>query len=297
MPNKHAYLIIAHHQFELLQVLIEMLDDERNDLFVHIDAKVQNFDFEKFKAIPKHSNIYFTDRVSVAWGDFSVVQCEMILFRVAVERQSDSNHYSYFHLISGVDLPIKSNSEIYDFFESNYPKEFIHFTNDEPLKEFESRVRYYHVLRKKRNTINKLIAQVALKAQKLFGVNRLKGSNLVVQKGSQWVSITDKLAEYLASNEEFIEKTFNYSYCSDEVFLQTMFVNSEFKDNVYMKNQNNNQLAAARLIDWDRGNPYVFKSSDFDEIINSPAMFARKFDLNVDKDVIYKIKDYVMGKE
>lgn len=37
---KHAYLIIAHNEFDLLQKLISVLDDERNDIFIHIDKKV-----------------------------------------------------------------------------------------------------------------------------------------------------------------------------------------------------------------------------------------------------------------
>ena len=38
----HAYLIIAHHHFNQLKLLLTLLDDERNDLFVHIDEKVKN---------------------------------------------------------------------------------------------------------------------------------------------------------------------------------------------------------------------------------------------------------------
>ena len=38
---KHAYLILAHHEFALLQTLIGCLDDARNDIYVHIDRKVR----------------------------------------------------------------------------------------------------------------------------------------------------------------------------------------------------------------------------------------------------------------
>ena len=31
---KHAYLILAHHEFTLLQTLIDCLDDVRNDIFL-----------------------------------------------------------------------------------------------------------------------------------------------------------------------------------------------------------------------------------------------------------------------
>ncbi len=39
--SKHAYCIIAHNNFNQLQILIDMLDDARNDIFVHIDKKVK----------------------------------------------------------------------------------------------------------------------------------------------------------------------------------------------------------------------------------------------------------------
>ena len=38
---KHAYLILAHNEFEVLNRLIESLDDVRNDIYIHFDAKVK----------------------------------------------------------------------------------------------------------------------------------------------------------------------------------------------------------------------------------------------------------------
>lgn len=37
--NKHAYLIMAHTQPELLKKLLMTIDHERNDIFLHIDRK------------------------------------------------------------------------------------------------------------------------------------------------------------------------------------------------------------------------------------------------------------------
>lgn len=37
--NKHAYLIMAHQNFEQLAILLELLDDIRNDIFIHVDKK------------------------------------------------------------------------------------------------------------------------------------------------------------------------------------------------------------------------------------------------------------------
>lgn len=285
----HAYMIIAHRQFDLLAKLITALDDERNDIFVHIDAKVRDFDFEKFKVLPKRSRIYFTPRIGVTWGDFSQVKCELILLAEVDKMQKSGRVYDYVHLISGADLPIKSNDEIHRFFNENAGRQFVHFTADNVSESSEGRIKYYHLFRCRRNLFTKILAQIALRVQMLCGVNRLKNTNIKVQKGCNWFSITGEFAAYIAQESERLKKILRFSYCGDEVFVQTALLNSPFADDVYMKNCGNNHLACARLIDWQRGNPYVFKMQDFDLIKNSPAMFARKFDMDVDSEIIDKV--------
>ncbi len=34
---RHAYLILAHNEPKILQTLVEMIDDERDDIYIHID--------------------------------------------------------------------------------------------------------------------------------------------------------------------------------------------------------------------------------------------------------------------
>lgn len=93
----HAYMIIAHNQFELLEKLISALDDIRNDIYVHIDAKVKDFDFEHFEGIAKYSKVTFTnERANITWGDFSQVKCEMLLLQTAVRNENKDNPYTYF---------------------------------------------------------------------------------------------------------------------------------------------------------------------------------------------------------
>ena len=47
------------------------------------------------------------------------------------------------------------------------------------------------------------------------------------------------------------------------------------------------------MIDWKRGNPYVYRDEDFKQLISSNQLFARKFSWNVDKNIILKIREYV----
>mgnify|MGYP000904237774 CR=1 FL=1 len=39
---KHAFLIIAHNEYPVLEVLLSMLDDERNDIYLHIDRSEEH---------------------------------------------------------------------------------------------------------------------------------------------------------------------------------------------------------------------------------------------------------------
>lgn len=39
--NKHAYLIMAHGNWKILELLLKLLDFENNDIFLHIDEKAK----------------------------------------------------------------------------------------------------------------------------------------------------------------------------------------------------------------------------------------------------------------
>lgn len=289
----HAYMIIAHNQFELLEKIILSLDDKRNDIFIHIDAKVKNFDFNHFKNIAAHSKVIFTqERVNITWGDFSLVKAEMLLLKTAVENEDANKYYTYYHLISGADLPIKSNDDIHSFFDEHQGKEFIHYTDNIVSESSLSRIRYYHLFRRHRNTFNKILGQIALRIQKLIGIDRLKNTDIRVQKGCNWFSITGEFAKYIVDNLSEYEKILKYAYCCDEIFIQTIAESSRFRENLFMPECCNDHYACVRLIDWKRGNPYVWQMDDYDSIISSPCMFARKFDLNVDKEIIEAILKY-----
>ena len=289
--KKHAYLIMAHNDFFILEKLIELIDAPYNDIYLHIDKKVGNVDFSKFEKIVKHSKIYFTKRMNVKWSGYSQIACEFLLLKTAVK-----NNYSYYHLLSGVDLLIKPPKTIYDFFEKNQGKEFVAFQSFESISEEAiGRVKYYHLLngyRRHKNKIVRVFSNIfyknVLKIEKKLKINRIKKSKLEYRKGANWFSITDKLAKYVLTKEKEIQKTFNHTNCADEVFLQTIVYNSKFKDKVY-RNFKDEHCDSLRHIDWNRGGPYTFRKEDYQELISSNNFFARKFSTKVDQEIIEMI--------
>ena len=79
MGDKHAFLIIAHGHFSILKKLLIMLDDPRNDIYLHIDKHVKQFDFEGLERLVKRAGLFFTPRIKVYWGHSSQVDCELLL--------------------------------------------------------------------------------------------------------------------------------------------------------------------------------------------------------------------------
>lgn len=79
----------------------------------------------------------------------------------------------------------------------------------------------------------------------------------------------------------------------DEMFLQTIVYNSSFKDKLYDKDYDDSCLGNQRYIDWKRGTPYTFRNEDFEELINSNCLFARKFNEKIDCKIIDRLLEYV----
>ena len=202
--KKHAYLIIAHTQPELLKILLQHLDNERNDIYLHIDSKAKDYPLEEVKAVLKKSKCIFTERTDVTWGSYSQINCEMVLLKEAVKEE-----HAYYHLLSGMDLPIKSQDEIYAFFEKYDGLEFV--DEDLPLISATAleRVKYVHKFYGKPGSMQDILGAVSKKGQKLFGVDKTKKySGIIFQKGRNWFSITHGLASLVVEREEWIHVRF-----------------------------------------------------------------------------------------
>lgn len=289
---KHAFLIIAHNNWWQLKKLIECLDSDTHDIYVHIDKKSKDFDEDYFRNSATKSSLKFYREFEVYWGGFSQVQVEMLLLKQAYE-----NGYDYYHIISGADLPLKNNEEIDSFFEKNKGKEFILYDED-ALKgnpEISRRAKYYHFLQnyrrrfaeKWKNNFFTFCERVSLVLQIIFGVNRVKNLDWQIKYGSNWVSITDELVQVILDNKDRVTSLFSYTNCADELFIQTIAYNCGFKDHIF--HPIDNQMANLRCIDWSRGkngNPYTFRKEDEELLREDSNLFARKFSETIDTDII-----------
>lgn len=286
--GRHAYLILAHKNFNQLRKLVELLDDPRNDIFVHVDAKAKDFDGEEWKGVAKYSRLEFiAPRRNVNWGGVSIMRSELDLLEAA----TNNSAYDYYHLLSGMDLPIKTQDEIHAFFESQKGKEFINLW--EFKKSTLSRFRYFTIFPEGEGKFRTRIINHIFKGLQMavgYRINR----KVDFRFGSQWFSITDALARYTVGKRDWLEKVFRRTSTCDEIFLPTLVCQSPFRDNLFVtqpvKSQKEVNLSNMRFIDWTRGesirHPWTFRKEDYSLLKATPHLWARKFDINVDGEII-----------
>lgn len=266
---KHAFLIIAHADYEVLRVLVDMLDNKCCDIYIMVDKKA---------SLPsqlhvKYARIFMLKkRQDIRWGHVSLIKAEMQLFEFA----SANGSYEYYHLLSGNDLLIKPLNYIFNFFDRNKGKEFVGFTSEtnwlEKVMKYQFFIKYYRLNGWWGNLIKSIAYRLEYIANKIN-----KRSDESFRKGSEWVSITDDFCRYLIGKKNWIFKRFKYTFCGDEIFLQTVLWNSPYKGKIYAIDDEFN--GCQREIIWEDDNPHVWGSSagDIDILRKSDKLFARKF--------------------
>ena len=285
--QKHAYLILAHDNFLGLSYLLKALDDENNDIYIHIDKKSNFRDEEMLKNSCTASSVYFVTRYSIYWGDSSIIKAEYELFKTAIKQ-----NYHYYHLISGSHFPSRSQKEIHDIFK-NENRLYIDCHEERSDDPFYYKIMYYYPFKKyhwnivKQDGMNYVklwiitkIFYMMINFQKKLKVSRLN-PDYVYYKGNQWVSLPHDFVEFLLSKEKETLKAYKNTSCSDEIFIPTIAVNSCYKSRIHYYSNT--------YVDWNRGQPYAFKYEDYDELVSVDYIFARKIIYDLEPDLVKKL--------
>ncbi len=288
---KHAYLILAHGDFAVLRTLVTLLDDKRNGIFIHFDGKTK--DLPKLETTNAFLCI-LSERVEVHWADVSMIEAEYLLF----EKAYKSGDYEYFHLLSGADLPLKSQDEIDDFFHRNNGCEFIGYYQGDISTEIDRRLQRYHLFphsfRERTGFLHfckRLIRYFFLVLQQALGYKRHEG--IAFKKGTQWVSLTRAFVAYLLSCKEEQLRIYRHTFCADESFVQTLCWESPFMEKLYDKSDE--ARGCMRAINWQDGEIKYYEEKDINKLFASDFLFARKFS-GSDESLLSAIKRQVQSR-
>jgi len=276
-----AHILIAHKNPSQLERLIKKMQYPEFDFYIHIDKKV---DIQNFLYLKDIARVFFIEkRIKCSWGGYSTLQAML----TSLEEVLDTNiQYGFYNLLSAQDYPIKANDIIHDFLQKNADKSFIYYELENESNWWGSavqRFQKYHltdfnftgkfVVEK---IINKLLPRRSFPLPlKLYGGSK-----------ASWWTINKENAIYLISflrKERELGNFLKFCWGTDEFVIPTILMNSNLKDKIV-----NNNL---RYIDFPEGsaNPKILLSDDINELLRSDMLFARKFDIELDSEILDKI--------
>jgi hypothetical protein len=284
---KQAILITTYKDFEQLIELINEFDDTFN-IYIHIDKKSE-VSLNNYKKLKNINNVkYLGNDFKVNWGGVNHLKAYLRLSEIALREKENS----FFHLITGQDYPIKNSDHFKSILKNTKCNYLEHFKI--PSERWSGggidRLENYNLYdtfnaKKSLKWINLIV-----RFQKNINYKRSISKSLgELHGGSTYWSLTREVLQYVLDfthKNKKIFKSFNYTFCAEEIYFQTVIMNSPYNDKVVND--------SARFIDWESGKggyPAFLDETDFKDIINSNKLFVRKIDRNRNK-LFQMLKDH-----
>lgn len=286
---KHAILITAYKNFKHLLDIIDYFDDDF-EVFIHIDRCVK-LEPEEYQLLQQRPNVKFiSQKYKIYWGSVNHLRSIVLLCREALKNKD----IGYIHTISGCDYPIKNIHYFKSLFQNGVHREYICFFKLPSPVWYGGLCRYeYYYLNDWVNIKTKrgnYISGKCVEWQRKLKLKRVIPSRfLPLYGGNIWWSLSRDCVEFAVANEPLqkgLLKRLRLTYISEEVYFQTLIMKSPWS---HFAVDNN-----LRYIDWNfrnQNNPANLDLSDFEKILESDGLFARKFEFPVSASLLDKLKE------
>ncbi len=276
--KKHAFLVLAHKQPQLLARILQRLERPNHHFFIHVDLKYPNLK-EYYSVCRNIQNIHFvSDNIEVYHAGISIVYAEILLLQ---EADKQKEKFDFYHLISGQDYPIRSNNQFDEFFEQT-DHSFMYIDSKELQKELANNYKICANRFHFNNTekwYSKIYEKFHLHYFSYLWYNRDHIDNYI--GGWQWFSwnytVKEYVMQYINKQPQYIEK-YNHTSSPDEHIFTTLL--APHAQDLHIEIQN-----PLRYISWHphrdvntKYRPYDLTEEDLPWIINSKAFFCRKVD-------------------
>lgn len=296
---KKVYCILAHKNPAQIKELITLLDDNNSIFFVHLDKKVKQIEYQRL--LENTSSHFVKNRVSCSWGKYSLVQATLHSMK-EVQRFMDFNYKNsdyHFILLSGEDLPLKSNTFIHDFLESKAKTSFMNYW-ELPYKKwwggglFRFEKLYFFEYKKNLGLnywANRIIKKINLKY--LLPINRFKKQfpDFKIYGASQWMLLNNEMIRFILeinnTNKKF-NSIFKYVLAPDELYFATLILNYDREKQFPIDNLETHLVCFSGA----EASPKYLEVEDL-ENNKKDLLFARKFDSAVNQDSIDKVKKII----
>jgi len=228
--------------------------------------------------------------------------------------EAASKEQGLFILMSGQDYPIQSQGYINDFLEHNKDFDFIEI---EPLEEkwkpkmVKDKLEHYHILHSEERGNSNCYAPFAHCSvfQKLRTLTHLLKGRLSMKNfkllcslpkriapferqyaGSQFWAFSERtfyaMLNYIREHKAALEGYYKYTSSPDEIYFHSVLMDLVAKDStIKLKDP-------ITYVNYFRKNN-VFVTEDFEKLTSAKGkLFARKFDTDIDIEILDKLDSY-----
>lgn len=301
-----AFLILAHKNPKQLARLITSLFTDKAVFYVHVDKKSNLSEFENAVKKTGIKSVSFVNSHKVFWASISQTEARLELLKAV---HFDNINYQHYVMLSGQSYPIKPVEKLIQFLQKHKNVSFMEH-HQLPYAKLSNggldRIQCYtfrlgnklftHLPNNFYNTFSKKGAFL----NSLFGVlAKIKGprktpDNVRFYYGIDWWVLShdavDYLLNYVYLNPEF--HSFNkHTRHACEIYFPTILCGTNYTGEII-----NDSL---HYMEWKQdgsGNPKILRKNQWDKIKKSDKYFARKFDDEMDKDILDLIDNELLNE-
>jgi len=264
-----GFALLVHQDLGRAAALVQALQAAGGKIAIHVDAKVSDADYGAFQhAVAGLENVVFSERIHCEWGRFSLVDAQILVAELLLERFPDLEHVTQ---ISGSCLPNRPLPELFAFLAAHKGTDFIESVTVGGMNWIKGgleaeRFSLYFPLSfvKHRRRFDALVW-----LQRKLGIKRKMPEGLTAHIGSQWWTLSRTTLHAILQDP--MRQTYNgfFKKCwiPDESYFQTLA-------RKHSKNLKSRSLTYARF-DF-RGKPMVFYNDHARYIEHLDAFFVRK---------------------
>jgi hypothetical protein len=280
-----AYIISAYQKPELLLRLIQRLNSPQNHFFIHYDRRSPQGEFDQLLAAFKdHPNVKLLPRHVCRWGDFGHVAASL---KGIAEIARLGFAFDYAVLLTGQDYPIKSNKTIQQRLQAAAGHSFME-SAAWPIPHWEKgrairRIQNYHIhlpfprwVRARGWPPSRQNIAIPMR-------RKIPGALVPHFGSSYWYLHRDCLQyiqDYILKKPEYVD-FFQHVLIPDECFFQSLLMNSPLAERIKPR--------TLTYVNWRPPWPGIMTIQDLSQLRASDCLFARKFDVKVDSEILNKL--------
>ena len=286
-----AYFILVHRYPQQFKRLFKAIYEKKNCYLIHVDkrAGAQLLD-EVTEFLSVYTNVYLLESQNVVWGGYSMVDVELNAIKKLLSLNASWDTYIN---LSGQDFPIKSMIEIEKFLQRNSTTNFLLVSDQKAERP---------------NTLNRIQNFFTETATGFVGkpYRRTYLPNVTPYIGGQWKVLTRACCEFITQSRKVAKFRAYYknTLIADEGFFQTVLKNTGFTGTVvnddlraiiwipdtsqhtnlqtFSDNETKALVASGKI----KLRPKTMTMKDKKFLIDSPALFGRKFDETIDSAIL-----------